>query len=699
MSDVLDDVHDRWKGFTDVQKQQIATAIAGKNQMEIFLALMENYDKALILEQEALNSNGAAMERYAIYQESIAAKMNELKAAFEEFAYSESSQAIIKNFIEVGNAGVRLLNALSPLFQFLSEYWAGIADVFATGVEKVADFIDWIGGESADEKVDKLNGKISDLESQLEAINENPLNLDADTQQSIIKQLNDELERTKELLAQAQGDKVAEERKSSYDGELNTGEKINLDNYLNYYQDLQSEAERANNKISSISKERVSIEEEYQLKLANTQKEIDRISEKLQRAKEANDTWGVDLYTNRLKDLQKQYQNIFKAYEKQKSAINSITAQESANVKSIDDNIKSVVTWAKETYKIITALKDEGVQLSEQEEYFLKMASTMPEILHDFSDFNDKLVENTNNLENNTKATEQNTLAKESSKKSTSDLKAELELLNDTVNDLDNQQKVLNAALEQFQKEGGLSVQTALDLVNANDKFADALMFVDGKIKLNIDSLQNLAQQSKITAAESLASALLMLEGYESVANAMAMVTNPGSGGGNPLWEEQYGYHVLESTANATAVKNLKDKVQAILNYNYGSIGNISNFRPSESGSSSSSSSSSGKTDEEKAYEEALKNKQDLFKTYLDYILKQLDKEKDALEKEKDKWNEYYDEQLKGIEEVSDALDEEAKKEQYLLDIQEKRNNLAKANSEVVRIFRSGKGMVDLCHG
>ena len=66
--DVLDDIAKKWKTFTDLEKNSVSTAAAGTRQRENFISLMENYDKALKLEESALNSNGKAMQKYQVYQ-------------------------------------------------------------------------------------------------------------------------------------------------------------------------------------------------------------------------------------------------------------------------------------------------------------------------------------------------------------------------------------------------------------------------------------------------------------------------------------------------------------------------------------------------------------------------------------------------------------------------------------------------------
>lgn len=100
-SDVLDEVGERWNGYNDVQKHAIATAVAGTRQQEKFLTLMSNYDTALDYATTAINSAGTATEKYGAYTDGVTAKINELKAAFEELSLSVLDSDFLSHFIDL----------------------------------------------------------------------------------------------------------------------------------------------------------------------------------------------------------------------------------------------------------------------------------------------------------------------------------------------------------------------------------------------------------------------------------------------------------------------------------------------------------------------------------------------------------------------------------------------------------------------
>lgn len=108
--DVLDDVAKGWETYDDLTKQSLATAIAGTRQRENFLALMSSYDKALELENSALNSNGKAMQKYAVYQDSIAAKQDRINALAQTWVQNMNFEWAIGQLLNLGEAFMKVFS-------------------------------------------------------------------------------------------------------------------------------------------------------------------------------------------------------------------------------------------------------------------------------------------------------------------------------------------------------------------------------------------------------------------------------------------------------------------------------------------------------------------------------------------------------------------------------------------------------------
>ena len=108
--DVLDDIAKGWANYDDLTKQALATSIAGTRQRENFLALMENYDKALKLEESALNSNGKAMQKYQVYQDSIAAKQDRINALAQTWVQNMDFEWAIGQLLSLGEAFMKVFS-------------------------------------------------------------------------------------------------------------------------------------------------------------------------------------------------------------------------------------------------------------------------------------------------------------------------------------------------------------------------------------------------------------------------------------------------------------------------------------------------------------------------------------------------------------------------------------------------------------
>ncbi len=99
--DVLDEVAAKWKNFNDTQRSQIATAIAGTRQQEIFRSLMNNYDEVGRLAQVAADSTGSASKRMEIYLDSVEAKTNNVKNAWQGFVQSLNQSESYKDMLDI----------------------------------------------------------------------------------------------------------------------------------------------------------------------------------------------------------------------------------------------------------------------------------------------------------------------------------------------------------------------------------------------------------------------------------------------------------------------------------------------------------------------------------------------------------------------------------------------------------------------
>ena len=131
MSDIFDDIADKWDTLDSKTRSYIATTMAGTRQQNYFIALMNDMSKgieggsrAYELYAGAMNAAGTASQKYSVWQESVTAAQNRLTAALESF-YSLLDAEWMKGFydgmaglVEVITAGTDALggwNILVPL--------------------------------------------------------------------------------------------------------------------------------------------------------------------------------------------------------------------------------------------------------------------------------------------------------------------------------------------------------------------------------------------------------------------------------------------------------------------------------------------------------------------------------------------------------------------------------------------------------
>jgi hypothetical protein len=122
-ADVVDDLGTRWDKLNPKLQNYIATTLAGTFQMNRFRTLMNDYSQSLEYYEGALNSAGITNQKFAIYQESAASKLDRLKATWEEFWQNSLNSDTIKTAID-------LLTSLISAFDNLGKILGVVGGLF-----------------------------------------------------------------------------------------------------------------------------------------------------------------------------------------------------------------------------------------------------------------------------------------------------------------------------------------------------------------------------------------------------------------------------------------------------------------------------------------------------------------------------------------------------------------------------------------
>ena len=107
---VIKEVAEHWKDFTSVEQSSIANVFAGVHNRNVFVSLMENFERAEELANIAAESTGTLSDKYNSYLESIEAKTAELSTATKELWSNILPADFFGNMTDATTATVKFLD-------------------------------------------------------------------------------------------------------------------------------------------------------------------------------------------------------------------------------------------------------------------------------------------------------------------------------------------------------------------------------------------------------------------------------------------------------------------------------------------------------------------------------------------------------------------------------------------------------------
>lgn len=193
MEALLDTLGARWKNYTAAQKSEIATIVAGVRQRDKLIATLNNYDRVMELTTESINSQGVAMDKYAIAADSTQKKIDALKTSWtalidatiksEYFEWILSAGKSLVDFGTKAGGLIPIITELSSAILILKSAMRGnvagvIGGLVATGVS----IIDQIGESIVSSRVAQsqkrtnwILSKVEEREKETKSINNNVL--------------------------------------------------------------------------------------------------------------------------------------------------------------------------------------------------------------------------------------------------------------------------------------------------------------------------------------------------------------------------------------------------------------------------------------------------------------------------------------------------------------------------------------------
>lgn len=107
----LTDLHKEWGNLNNEQKTAIALQFGGKNQMEVFMATMNNFDTAIDATATAMEAQGSASRENAKAIESLQGHLQNLKRAWEELSYKMISSDALKKGMDILTGTLEFLSS------------------------------------------------------------------------------------------------------------------------------------------------------------------------------------------------------------------------------------------------------------------------------------------------------------------------------------------------------------------------------------------------------------------------------------------------------------------------------------------------------------------------------------------------------------------------------------------------------------
>lgn len=109
LNDVINDVAVSWNTWTEGQRVAMAQVMAGKRQYNNLIALFDNWDMYTKALNTSLTAQGTIEQQNAIYMDSLAAKVKQYNAAWDDVKDSLIDTDSLKDLTEFGTQAVTLM--------------------------------------------------------------------------------------------------------------------------------------------------------------------------------------------------------------------------------------------------------------------------------------------------------------------------------------------------------------------------------------------------------------------------------------------------------------------------------------------------------------------------------------------------------------------------------------------------------------
>ena len=112
IDDIFLELASKWDDLDLATQRYIATMAAGSRQQSRFIAMMSNYDRTMELVGAANNSAGASQEQFNKTLDSLDAKLQKLRNAWNEFTMGLANNELIKVGVDILTGALNIINSI-----------------------------------------------------------------------------------------------------------------------------------------------------------------------------------------------------------------------------------------------------------------------------------------------------------------------------------------------------------------------------------------------------------------------------------------------------------------------------------------------------------------------------------------------------------------------------------------------------------
>lgn len=123
--DIVVGIGEKWQDLNDIDQAALLEALAGKNHSNALAAALNNIDAIKAAYQTAENSAGSAARENEKKMESIAGRIGQLKATFQELSSTLVNSDLFKSLVSGAQTLLSVINQLISTFGTLITIIAG----------------------------------------------------------------------------------------------------------------------------------------------------------------------------------------------------------------------------------------------------------------------------------------------------------------------------------------------------------------------------------------------------------------------------------------------------------------------------------------------------------------------------------------------------------------------------------------------